>query len=240
MTGVRPSRLGESLEEFRATRARTVALADGLSQEQLDYVPAPGKWSAGEVLDHVLLAEATNRGQIARLIELKRAGRRPELRLTFSDVNVSVAYVPRSVLPLLETPLTLVNMLVPDGLRNYLTRNRVVPFRNPDVAAPRRGRPSLRLRGDLADSLRETETLFQTNPDLDYGEMVVRHPLLGRYDVPGLLRFMSAHEQRHQSQIADILSDPRFPRSAWVAGGGTLTHEERVIRDQKDGARWDG
>ena len=218
MAEVHPSGLRESLDEFRATRTRTLALSDRLSQEQLDYVPAPGKWSAGEVLDHMLLAEGTNRGQIARLIKLKRAGRRPELRLTFSDVNVSVAYVPRSVLPLLEIPLTLVNMLVPDGLRNYLTRNRVVPFRNPDVAAPRSGRPSLRLRGDLADSLRETETLFQTNPDLDYGEMVVRHPLLGRYDVPGLLRFMSAHEQRHQSQIADILSDSPFARSAWVTG----------------------
>ena len=34
-----------------------------------------------------------------------------------------------------------------------------------------------------------------------------------RYDVPGLLRFMSAHEQRHQSQIADIVSDPQFPRT---------------------------
>ena len=195
-------------------RARTLALAGGLSQEQLDYAPASGKWSAGEVLDHVLLAEVTNRGQVAKLIELKRAGRRPELRLTFAELNVSVAYLPRSALQLLETPLTLVNMLVPDGLRNYLTRNRLVPFQNPDVAAPRRGRPSLRLRDDLADSLRETETLFQTNPNLDYGEMVVRHPLLGRYDVPGLLCFMSAHEQRHQSQINDIISDPRFPRSA--------------------------
>jgi uncharacterized damage-inducible protein DinB len=209
----------ESLAEFRATRERTLALADGLTQTQLDYSPARGRWSAGEVLDHMLLAEGANRDQIVRLIELKRAGRRPELNLTFSDVNVSVAYLPRSVLPLLETPLTLMNMLVPDGLRNYLTRNRLVPFRNPDVATPRRGRAAGRLRDDLADSLRETEALFQNNPDLDYGEMVVQHPLLGRYDMPGLLRFMSAHEQRHQSQIADIIADPRFPcASAGVAG----------------------
>src|ERR1041385_4293423 len=126
MTGARPSGLRESLDEFRAMRARTLALAGGLSQEQLDYAPASGKWSAGEVLDHVLLAEVTNRGQVAKLIELKRAGRRPELRLTFAELNVSVAYLPRPALQLLETPLTLVNMLVPDGLRNYLTRNRLV------------------------------------------------------------------------------------------------------------------
>ncbi|MCA1632289.1 MAG: DinB family protein [Acidobacteria bacterium] len=209
MTETHPTGLKESLEEFRATRAHTLASSDGLTQSQLDYSPARGGWSAGEVLDHMLLAEGTNRNQIERLIEMARAGRRPELNLTFSDVNVSIAYLPRFVLPLFETPLTIMNMFVPDGLRSYLTRNRLVPFQNPDVAAPRCGREAQRLRDDLADSLRETEALLQNNPDLDYGGMVVRHPLLGRYDVPGLLRFMSAHEQRHQSQMADILSNPR-------------------------------
>jgi len=214
MTEADPLRLRTSLAEFRATRARTLALADGLSQEQLDYAPAPGKWSAGEVLDHLLLAEGANRGHVAKLIELKRGAQRPELSLTFSDLNVSIARVPRSALTLLETPLALLNTFVPDGLRNFLTRNRLVPFQNPDVAAPRSRRSAHRLRAELADSLRETEALFRNNPDLDYGGMVVRHPLLGSYDVPGLLRFMSAHEQRHQSQIADILSDPRLPRAA--------------------------
>src|SRR5215211_7950264 len=208
MTDTHPSGLGQSLAEFRATRARTLALAEGLTQAQLDYRPARGGWSAGEVLDHMLLAEATNRGQLARLVGLRREGRRPELRLSFADVNVSVASLPRFIIPLLEVPHTLLNALVPEGVRNYLTRNRLVPFQNPDQATPRRGRAAERLRGDLLDSLRETEALFRNNPGLDFGGMVVEHPLLGRYDVPGLLRFMSAHERRHQSQLADILSDP--------------------------------
>jgi hypothetical protein len=131
-----------------------------------------------------------------------------------ADVNVSVAFLPRSVLPLLETPLTLVNAIVPDCLRSYLTRNRLVPFQNPDQATPRRGRAGEQLRRDLRDSLRETEAIFQANPDLEYGEMFVQHPLLGRYDVPGLLRFMSAHEQRHQSQVTGILSSHRSHAAA--------------------------
>lgn len=203
----------EGLAEFRASRARTLAMAGGLTQPQLDYAPPRGGWSAGEVLDHMLLAERTNRGQVERLVGMARAGRRrPELNLSFADVNVSVAYLPRAVLPALELPLTLMNMFVPDGVRNYLTRNRLLPFRNPDQAAPRRGRAAAALLEDLDASLRETEALLLNNPDLDYGSMVVRHPLLGRYDVPGLLRFMAAHEQRHQSQLEDILSDPQFPR----------------------------
>jgi hypothetical protein len=203
--------LAAGLDEFRATRARTLEMSAGLAQEQLDFVPGADRWSIGEVLDHMLLGERLNRDQVAKLIEMARKGRKAELRLTFSDLNVSVAGLPRSLLPALEAPLTLVNMFVPDCLRNYLTRTRLFPFRNPDSATPRRGRSAAQLRGDLVASLQETERLFQSNPDLNYDEMFVQHPLLGRYDVPGLLRFMSAHEERHQSQISDIQTASGFP-----------------------------
>lgn len=211
-------KLTESLDNFRATRARTLAMVEGLSQAQLDFVPGPNRWSIGEVLDHMLLGERLNREQIARLIQLAREGKRPELILTFSDLNISIVGVPRSLLPLFETPLTLMNMFVSESLRNYLTRTRLIPFRNPDPATPHRGRSAAGLRGDLITSLQETERLFQTNADLDYDEMVVQHPLLGRYDVPGLLRFMSAHEERHQSQIAGIQTASYSPTSTRCCG----------------------
>lgn len=212
------SALAEGLAEFYATRARTLELIEGLTQAELDYTPAPNRWSIGEVLDHMLLGERLNREQIAKLIQLKREGRRPELILTFSDLNISVVGVPRFFLPLFEAPLTVINMFVPDSLRNYLTRTRLIPFRNPDPATPKRGRSAAELRRDLRASLQETEGLFQNNPELDYDEMVVQHPLLGRYDVPGLLRFMSAHEERHQSQITGIQSAQGFTRPTRCCG----------------------
>ena len=208
------------IEEFSATRERTLAMLGQLTQRQLDYAPAPDRWSAGEVLDHMLLAERINREQIARLIEMRRQGRKPELSLTFSDLNIAVSYIPRSVLPVLELPLTLLNMFVPESLRNYLTRHALVSFKNPDAAAPRRGRTISQLREDLTTSLKETEALFQRDPHLEYGEMVLRHPLLGSYNIPGLLRFMAAHEQRHQSQINNIIASPQFPRPPSSGNGG--------------------
>lgn len=208
----------QSLDEFRATRARTLAFAEGLSQAQLDFVPGPNRWSIGEVLDHMLLAERLNREQVAKLIQLAREGPKSELVLTFSDLNISVVGFPRSLLPLFEVPLTLMNMFVPESLRNYLTRTRLIPFRNPDPATPHHGRSAAELRHDLIASLQETETLFQSNPQLDYHEMIVQHPLLGRYDVPGLLRFMSAHEERHQSQIAGIQTASFSPKSTRCCG----------------------
>lgn len=202
----------ESLEMFRSTRSRTIAMADELSQEQLDFTPASGKWSAGEVLDHLLLAERVNRDQIAELIDLKKAQRRPFVRRTFADVNVSIAYIPKSILPILEVPFTLLNTFVPAGVREFMTSNRLVPAQSPDIASPRRGRPVAELREALASSFKETEDLLNANADLDYVEMKVQHPLMGTNNVPGLLRFMALHEKRHQSQINNIMASPQFPR----------------------------
>lgn len=209
MTVTHSNSLAEGLDEFRETRARTLAMARALTPQDLDFVPGANRWSIGEVLDHILLAGSINRGQIAKLIELKKAGRSPKLDLSFSDLNISIAYLPQSVLSILEVPLTFMNMLVPNSVRNYLTRHRVVPFQNPDAAAPRRGRTASALISDLTESLKKTEALFQTNSQLNYEEMILRHPLLGSYNVPGLLRFMSAHEQRHQSQVVDVLKSLR-------------------------------
>jgi uncharacterized damage-inducible protein DinB len=201
----------ESLEMFRSTRSRTMALAKQLSQEQLDFTSATGKWSPGEVLDHLLRAERVNRDQIAELIELKKLQQKPFVRRTFADVNVSVAYIPKSLLPILEVPFTLLNTLVPVGFREFITRNRLIPAQSPDIAIPRRGRSAADLREELASSFAKTENLFNANPDLDYGEMSIQHPLMGTNSVPELLRFMALHEQRHQSQINHIMASPQFP-----------------------------
>lgn len=203
----------ESLEMFRSARLRTISLAGGLSQAQLDFTSVPSKWSVGEVLDHLLLADKLNRDQIAELIELKRAQQTPFVRRSFADVNVSIGYIPKCVLPILEVPFTLLNTFVPAGVREYMTRNRLVPAQHPDIATPRRGRSAAELRENLANSLQKTEDLFKANADLDYSEMIAQHPLLGSNNVPELLRFMAAHEQRHQSQINNVIASPQFPES---------------------------
>src|SRR5215813_2406520 len=99
----------ESLQLFGSTRSRTLALADQLSQEQLDFTAERGKWSIGEVLDHLLLAEKLNRDQVVELIELKRAQQKPFVRHTFADINVSIGYIPKTLLPIFEVPFTLLN-----------------------------------------------------------------------------------------------------------------------------------
>jgi hypothetical protein len=193
----------------------------------MDYAPAPGKWSVGEVLDHLLLGEKLNRSYIAKVIEMKKAGQQPVLKLSFADVNVSVGYIPKSLLPFAEVPFTLLNMFLPGSVRDFMTRYRIIPSQNANQTTPRRGRSADELRNELVFFLKEMEALLQANSHLNYYEMRIQHPLMGANDVPGLLRFLALHEQRHQSQISDIMLSSRFPAAISGQRPTTQTGGER-------------
>ena len=199
------------LSDLDAVRARTLGLAASLSQRQLDFSPKPGRWSIGEVLDHVLLSQKLYHGEIAELIALKRAGRRPYLRRTFRDINTAPLYLPNAVLPWLDLPLTLVNRVAPDAVRDLMTAYAVVPSRNPDRGTPRPRRAGTDLRSDLLSSLASLRELLAANADLDFRELVLEYPLTGVSHVPRMLVFLAQHERRHQGQIDAIRRDRKFP-----------------------------
>ncbi len=201
----------QELELFRATRARTLSLVRSLAQEQLDWRPAPDRWSVGEVLDHLILAEGLGRGQIADLVALARAGKRPVIHRSLRQSDLSILFIPVSVLALAELPISIFSRLLPQSLRDLVTRSRLIPLQNPAAATPQRGRPGEALRSGLRAALAETSALLAANADLDYREMRVENALLGVNDVPGILRFLALHEQRHQQQICDVLLSDGFP-----------------------------
>jgi len=181
-----------------------------LSQSQMDYRPAAGRWSVGEVLDHLILGQILNLSYISEMIEMKKSGQRPIKKLSFADVDVSIGYIPKSWLPALETPFMVLSLFIPASFRDFMTRYKLVPAQNSEITTPRRARPANELRDDLASSFKETETLLESNADFDYSEMVIQHPLLGTNDIPGLLRFLALHEQRHQSQVNNIMTSAQF------------------------------
>lgn len=194
------------LQRLERARAGTLALTAGLAQEDLDRRPARGGWSAGEVLDHLLRAEAANRRDIATLIDLARSGRQPYLRREPTPGGIAPAFVPRSLLPLLSVPVGIVTSFVPFFLRETLIRTRLFPASAADEMRPRQGRPAEELRDELSRSVAETRSLFAANPDLDYRRMLYQHPFLGVNDVAQILLLTAAHEERHQDQIREILA----------------------------------
>ena len=131
--------VSQPLEDFRRVRLHTVELIAPLSQQNLDFVSAPGRWSAGEIVDHVILAADSLQHVLEELIRLKRNGKRPFVALTFADIDISFAFLPKSLLPVLEMPLSCVSRFVPAEMRNFLIENRVLPFRAATAATPRHG-----------------------------------------------------------------------------------------------------
>jgi hypothetical protein len=202
----------DRLTEFASVRALTLAALAPLSQAQLDFSARPGRWSVGEVADHLLLAESQYRDEIGRLIDLLRAGRRPYIKRSFAEANVSPFFLPDSVLALLETPFSIIGRFVPDAVRAVVTELPLLPTRNPDFATPRPGRPAAAITADLAWSINKTRDLIVANPDIDFTQLVSEHPLMGRTNVPQILTFLARHERRHQAQMERVRSEPGFPR----------------------------
>ena len=201
----------DDLKMLCAARRQTLRLVDGLSQSQAEFSPAPGKWSVAEVLDHLILADQLYRDKFSELIALQTAGKKAEIRSDSSEINTSILFIPPEVLPFLELPLTAFNRFVPSFIREKVTQYRVMPAQTPSVAKPRPGRQLDQERTELADSLEQTKNLFESNPTLNYREMLFSHPLMGKNDILKMIRILALHEHRHQSQIRGILGSRGFP-----------------------------
>ncbi|HWP84404.1 MAG TPA: DinB family protein [Terriglobia bacterium] len=207
------------LKLFRSVREETLRLAGALTESQAAHSPGRNRWSAGEVLDHLLLSEALYRERFAALIELARSGQKPELYSGFSEVDTSILFIPKAALPLLEFPFRVMNYFLPAMARETLTRYALLPAQAPGRAQPRRGKPLAVLRQELQTSLAQTEGLFAANPNLDYRAMRLAHPLIGDNNVLQLLRIMALHEQRHQDQIRALRSTSAFPKPTGTNSG---------------------
>jgi hypothetical protein len=199
------------LQLFCSVRGETRRLAEGLTQEQAEFAPAPRKWSVGEILDHLLLSEGIYREKFRQLIMLHKAGRTAVVRSSFGEIDTSVLFIPKSILPLLNVPFSIFNLFVPPFVREIMTQYPLMPAQNPDSATPRKGRSVAELHSELESSLKETQALFEANPDLDYRRMRFSHPLLGDNHALQVLRILALHERRHQSQIRGVFKTNGFP-----------------------------
>ena len=199
------------LDDFRRARRETLESAAGLSQRQLDFKPAPAKWSIGEVFDHLAKVDSTYRSEIAELVRRAEAGERPYLRRSFRDIDVSMMFLPKPLLPLFEVPFTLSSRLMPRAVAGWMASSRFIPIHHPGSATPSHGRPGGQLREALEESLAGFERLFAAHPDLPYASFVHQHPLFGVNNVPQLIEILLLHERRHQAQIRDVLAHRDFP-----------------------------
>ncbi len=105
--------LTAAIEEFRLVRARTLAMAAGLSDEQAGRRMRAGTWSVAEVLDHLVRTEVAYRKYQRLAMERARAGAGGTIRIGFPEVDTRLRPLPGSWMPMLAPVLFALHALTP-------------------------------------------------------------------------------------------------------------------------------
>ncbi|MEM1177593.1 MAG: DinB family protein [Acidobacteriota bacterium] len=200
------------IDEARATRFETLALLDGLDQEQLDYSPGRGRWSAGEVVDHLLKADAFYLRELDELLRRADSGRYPFLFRSVADL-VEVPRPFRLMLPFAELPFAMANSFIPAPVRRALVAERRLPLPAPDLMAPEPGRPVSELKEELHGLIDRLDAVENERDDNLY-RMRYYNPVVGLTTFPSAIKFLANHEKRHQGQLRDVLASSDFPQAA--------------------------
>ena len=194
------------ISRFRSTRERTCSLVEGLAEERMAETPAPGEWSAGELVDHLLRTERLWRREVEELIRLQRAGRQPYLSRLIADFPIPVVgRLPAPLLALLAGPMTAASAFVPTRFMLAFLRHRTVRAKAPRAIMPRKGRPAAELKRELRADADATAAVFEDHPRARFRRLLYQHPLLGIVNAVDLLEVITVHEQRHQEQLVEIL-----------------------------------
>ncbi len=175
------------MEEVRrkseGTRAALLGEVRGLGDAQVSFRPAPGRWSIGEILDHVCLSERSIARTLSRVLQqaagLGQIGQPgslevPEHRIDLESFN-RAAGAPESVLPSPDRPL--------ERVLSELEESR---FRLLEVAKRAEGRV--------------------------VGNVTLPHFQLGQLNFYQWLSVEAEHEAKHLNQIRRIKADPAFPK----------------------------
>jgi hypothetical protein len=178
------STLQEIWQENGAAREALLAEVRGLSEAQLGFQPAPGKWSIGEILDHLSLAERSIARVASRILQ-QAAGR-------------GLIGDPGSM----EPPPHRIDRETFD-----------LPAGAPESVLPSPDRPLTHLLSSLGESRERLLEVSSRADGRVVGNVTIRHFQLGDLHFYQWLALEGAHESKHLAQIRRIKSHPNFPRN---------------------------
>ncbi|MCM2317447.1 MAG: DinB family protein [Thermoanaerobaculia bacterium] len=173
-------RLKRRFDRLEAVRHRIESSIDGLDSAALNRPPAPGRWSAAQVIGHLVKAESLSVAYIG-----KKASDPSKLR-------------PAGIVHSLKSTLVVALMRVP------------MKFSAPEIVAemPENASPN-ELRERWRATRSEMCELLDRLPDALLHTCLYKHPVAGPMTVEGALDFMIAHATRHAKQIDGVLRTVR-------------------------------
>jgi hypothetical protein len=164
------------------TRDQVLAEAQSLSEAQWTFTPGPGRWSAGEVVQHLALSEPFLFAVQQKLVSGPAAT--PEQRQAAEGQDAVVLKVIPDRTQKVNAPEPLQPAGKTGGQGDVLTAFRTARARTIDYAA----KTGDDLRARVGDSP------------------------MGPLDAYQWLLFIGAHTERHLAQLREVKADPAFPR----------------------------
>jgi DinB superfamily len=165
--------VAEIFDDIDATRARLFRSVEGLSAAEQVFRPAPEKWSAAEVMEHLALVERRVARLIASLLEKAEAA---------GPARVS------------DEPFA------PVSIAEFVEQTRAQKLEAPDSARPA-GAPLDASLSALRDSRSALRALRPRVERADCASARFPHPVWGPLNLYQWLLFLGAHDARHLAQI---------------------------------------
>lgn len=167
------------LDTLEEERRELFALLQVRNDEELNRSPAPGKWSAIQVMHHLIISEELSLGYVRKKLsfkpELKKAGFSEKFRRMLLKIYLGLPF----------------KFKAPKGVND----EALPAFVSFSETAQRWDA----IRADLAGFLDGVA------PDLKDRELY-KHPAAGKMTLSGMLDFYLAHFRRHREQIIRTLA----------------------------------
>jgi hypothetical protein len=170
-------------KDIAGARAELCHEVRGLSEARLAFQTGPGRWSIGEILDHLCLAERAMTRSISRILQ--------------HAAGLGQIGEPGSMeMPAVGIDLDLYNR----------------PAGSPESVLPSPDRPLERLLAGLEESRERLQEVAKRAEGRVVGNVTLPHFQLGELNFYQWLAVQAAHEAKHLAQVRRIKADPAYPK----------------------------
>jgi hypothetical protein len=173
-----------AMSHLHATRKQILDLVSNLSPAQLNYKPAPDRWSIAQCLAHIT------------------AGEKLMMDLVTGEMLKTPAEAP-SNLEIPDQRYLQILAGVTNRSQKAQSPNEIVPPDNPGVL------PELI---EAFKARRDQTIAFVENNSDDLHAHFREHPRFGRLDAYEWIVFASGHSERHYLQMKEVMAAPGFPK----------------------------
>jgi hypothetical protein len=185
-TGVSEQERAAAVEYLTTMRDQVLKESSTLTDAQWNFKTAPDRWSVGEVVHHLALAEA--------------------LLFDLQQKQVSGPAATAEQLAAVKGKDAIIRKAVPD---------RTKKFQAPEPLQPGKD-SKLTTQKDILAAFRErrTKTIDYASKTKDDLRNRVGESPVGPMDAYQSLLFMAAHSERHLAQLREVKADPNFPKGS--------------------------